>query len=357
MLACGECVAFLLSLASTVHSLPSLDSYAVNLPLPSHVVDQLASKPTWLENIAVRSNGDLLVTQLAFPPVLYTVKSPWSAHAALEPIYTFDFPNITDILGITETLPDTFIVVAGNATADSLGYAGTWSAWSITFPSLGASAPGIRKITNIPAARLLNGLVALPEHPTVVLIADSQFGLLIRLDTATGKSEIIADRPEFKPHPELRNHTVGFGINGVKIRGQYLYLSNSDLVSIFRVRITSDGYIAQYGKAPVELYADLSSATIFVDDITIAEDGTLYAMSNFGNSVVAVSPDGRRIKTVVGGIGELTVAGDTSAAFGRTNKDKDVLYVCTAGALAEPVNGTVTEPGKVVAVDTSGWKC
>jgi hypothetical protein len=32
-----------------------------------------------------------------------------------------------------------------------------------------------------------------------------------------------------------------------------------------------------------------------------------------------------------------------------------VLYITTTGALAAPVNGTVIEGGKVVAVDTRGF--
>jgi hypothetical protein len=53
---------------------------------------------------------------------------------------------------------------------------------------------------------------------------------------------------------------------------------------------------------------------------------------------------------------EMSVAGCTAAAFGRSKKDGKTLYVTTSGGQAVPVNGTVTEGGKVVAIDTSGYK-
>ncbi|KAH8704458.1 hypothetical protein GQ44DRAFT_716699 [Phaeosphaeriaceae sp. PMI808] len=354
-------ISFLLPLISIGLCAPS-DEYAkpkfnTKLPLPARTVAQLGTSPTWLENIAVRANGDLLVTQLAPTPVLYTVKNPTSRQATLDSIYQWHEPNITIFLGITETFPDTFNIVAGNATANATGYAGTYSVWEAKFNSPKSSKSVVRKVANVPEAMFLNGIIPLPSRPEVVLIPDSQFGLLFRLDTRTGKSEIIADRPEFKPYPERQNKTVGFGINGVRIRGGYLYFSNSNLVTIFRIPITSDGYVAQKGKAQVKIYADLSVATTFVDDFAFSDDGTLWAVSNDGNTVVAVSPDGKKIQEVAGSRNQLTTAGGTAGAFGRTKDDRNVFYVSTAGGLDLPVNGTLTEPGKVVAVDTAGYSC
>jgi hypothetical protein len=351
----------LASLLSVSQCIPTISISAphpnVKLPLPARTVAQFDTVPTWLENIAVRGNGDLLVTQLAPAPGLYTIRNPASKNATLEPIFGWHEPNITDILGITETFPDTFNIIAGNATSDALGYAGTWSVWEARFHSLNSSVPAVRKITDIPEAKFLNGIVPMPGRPEIVFIADSQFGLLFRLDTRTGKHEIIAKGPEFDPYPALQNKTVGFGINGVKIRDGYLYFSNSNLVKIFRTPITRDGHIAQKGKAKVELYADLNAAAVFVDDFIFSDDGILWAASNYGNSIVAVSPGASNIQVVAGAVTQLALAGSTAAAFGRTKHDKNILYVCTAGGLAEPVNGTIVEPGKVEAIDTAGYSC
>ncbi|KAF2825180.1 hypothetical protein CC86DRAFT_456431 [Ophiobolus disseminans] len=325
---------------------------ATELPLPVRTVAQIDTAPAWLENIAVRANGDLLVTQLAPAPVLFTVKNPSFKNATLDPIYQFNVPNASTLLGITETYPDTFAIIAGNATPNADGYPGTFSVWSAKFPSPQTSKLEIRKIANVPAAKFLNGVITLPERTEILIIPDSQYGLLFRLDTRTGRSEVIADRPEFKPYPERQNKTVGFGINGVRIRDGYLYFSNSNLVKIFRVRLTRDGYV---GQAPVEVYADLNAATTFVDDFTFAGDGTLWAVSNDGNTVVVVGPGGKKVREVAGASDALTIAGGTAGAFGRGAGDREVLYVCTAGGLDAPVNGTVVEAGKIVAIDTRGY--
>lgn len=318
--------------------------------LPAYTVAQLPTVPTWLENIAVRRNGDLLVTQFAPAPVLYTVRDPTLQNATLHIVH--EFASITNILGIVETHPDTFTVVGGNATANATGYIGTFSAWEISF-----SHPTVKvsKIVDIPEAKFLNGVVALPSAPRIVLIADSQLGLLFRLDTDSGAYQIIADRPEFKPHAERFNKTVGFGINGVKIRNGWLYFSNTNLVNIYRVGITQDGFIAKNGKAAVELYADLNPVTTFLDDFEIGPDGTVWAVTNDDNTLVAVRPHSQKVEVVAGAKDQLKLAGGTGAAFGRTRKDAHLLYVSTTGGLDAPINGTVVEPGKVVSVDTSKW--
>lgn len=344
-------VTFLSSIALSGPALADNPSkLQVGLPFPAYTVAQLPNVPTWLENIAVRANGDLLVTQFAPAPILYTVRDPIAGRTQLEAVH--EFTDITNILGITETLPDTFAVVGGNATANATGYAGTFSSWEVKFLN---GAAKTRKIADIPNAMFLNGVVALPNAPNIVLIADSQFGLLFRLDTKRGMHEVVADRPEFKPNAERFNKTVGFGINGLKIRDGYLYFSNTNLVNIYRIRITENGYIAQSGKATVELYADLNPLTTFIDDFEIGKDGTLWVVTNDENTVIAVSPESRKSRVVAGAKTQLTVAGATGAAFGRTRKDKYVLYVSTAGGLDAPVNGSVVEPGKVEGIITQEW--
>jgi hypothetical protein len=350
-------LSFLLYLASLGLGTSSSPLSHPTLPLPARTIAQLSTVPTWLENLAVRPNGDLLVTQLAPLPILYTIKNPSLGNATLEPIYEVRATNVTDLLGITETTPDTYAIIAGNATTNSTGYAGTWSVWQATFASANTSVPTIRKLGNVPQAKLLNGAVALASDPTIIFIVDSQYGLLFRFDTKTGTSDIIADGPELKPYPQLHNATVGFGANGVKFRDGWVYFSNSDLICIYRVRVTSKGYIPHKPKAVIELYANLTAVADFVDDFTFGADGTLWAVSNYENTVIAVRPGGKKMEVVAGAKGSLTFAGDTAAAFGRTESDRQVLYVSTAGGLAMPVNGSVVVPGSIVGVDTSGYMC
>jgi hypothetical protein len=65
------------------------------------------------------------------------------------------------------------------------------------------------------------------------------------------------------------------------------------------------------------------------------------------NEVFEVTQKGE-VSVAAGGLNDMTLAGDASAALAET--DKNVLYVVTNGVIAAPVNGTYTEGGKIVAV-------
>ena len=66
------------------------------------------------------------------------------------------------------------------------------------------------------------------------------------------------------------------------------------------------------------------------------------------NEVFKVTQKGE-VSVVAGGLNNTTVAGDASAALGRTERAKNAQYVVTNGVIAAPVNGTYTEGGKIVA--------
>lgn len=75
-----------------------------------------------------------------------------------------------------------------------------------------------------------------------------------------------------------------------------------------------------------------------------------YLAGSQGNVAIEVKPNGDR-KVIAGNLNSTEVAGATSAAFGRTRIDHNILYVVTGGTETAPVNGTYVEPGKVVALD------
>jgi hypothetical protein len=70
---------------------------------------------TWVENLAVRTNGQLLVTLLS-QPELYHV-DPFQKTA---PTLIHSFPNASGLLGIAEIEDDVFAVVAGNWSTTTL---------------------------------------------------------------------------------------------------------------------------------------------------------------------------------------------------------------------------------------------
>lgn len=224
--------------------------------------------------------------------------------------------------------------------------------------------PTKRLVTAIPEAGLLNGVASLPfaapsssrncstpPSSPVVLIADSSLGMLWRVDLATGSYEIASAVAEMQPIPDAG---LALGVNGVKVRDGYLYFSNSNHLAVYRIAID-----AASGRIAADAQAELAATFVTkanIDDFDIDAAGNVWVASNFDDTVEVFRADGSGAVVVVGAPTELTVAGDTAVAFGRTaGADKNVVYVSTGGALGNPVNGTVTEPAKVVAIDRTGF--
>ncbi|GAW15226.1 hypothetical protein ANO14919_046350 [Xylariales sp. No.14919] len=321
-------------------------SRAAELPLPARTIFQLNETvpDTWFENIALRQNGDLLVTMLQPSASIYSIQQPLSDSPKASII---NIDNANGLLGIVETAPDVFVVVAGIFSAPAVPVNGTMAVWEV---DLRGPEPTTRLITKMPEAGILNGVALVPGcSPPAILVADTGISRVWRVDITTGEYETAAEIPEMLPAP---NATLPLGVNGVKTRGEYLYFSNSDLASIFRLPIDKRGVAARDAEA--ELVAKVDADII--DDFLIDEEGKYWVATNFQNTVV-VAETGSSGVVVAGAPTQLTVAGDTALALGRgTKEDKNIVYAVTGGTLNRPVNGTVSEPAKVVAIDRTGFK-
>ncbi|KAI1183183.1 hypothetical protein F5B17DRAFT_417155 [Nemania serpens] len=309
--------------------------------LPTHNVFQFNQTGTWLENIAVRPNGDLLVSLLLPTASLYTLEKPYSPSRTFSLLQTFD--NATGLLGITETYTDTFAVLSIQFSETSSPVPGSATIWEVSFSN---GKLLTRKITNILEILVPNGIASIPGS-SVVFVADSTGGTITRCDTRTATCATFLNTPQTAPAPGSSRPT---GVNGIRYRRGYLYWSNSNLVSIFRVRVGKDGYAAS--GACVETVGKVDAT--FIDDFAIDDDGTLWIAAGSNNTIIALRENGSS-EVVAGSLTDLTVAGPTSAAFGRTARDSKTLYVVTNGASSGPVNGII-EPAKIVAVDTSEFE-
>ncbi|KAI0006356.1 hypothetical protein F4779DRAFT_629908 [Xylariaceae sp. FL0662B] len=328
----------LLANASSLHA-----SYTDGLPLPAKTIFQFNKTGTWLENAAVRPNGDLLMSMLTPTASLYTLKRPYSPSPKASLVHNFDGAN--GLGGITEISPDTFALIAAQYRRAGSPVPGTYAIWEVSFKK--NATHSVRKITDIPEAGLANGIATVPTHGgKVVLISDSFLGSLWRLDTQTGHYESVMKVTEMAV---VEGAAIPVGINGVKVRDGYVYWTNSALVEIFRTRIDNRGY--PVSNTTVEKIATIDSPML--DDFAIDKTGSLWVATNGDNKVDVVRPNGS-YEVAVGGDKEFAVAGDSAVAFGRTLRDKHTLYVVTSGALSAPINNR-TEPAKVVAVDTTGF--
>lgn len=345
-------------LAAALPAVLALQS-SLSKNLPSRTVAQLPDG-TWFENIAARSNGDLLVTNLGDNPGLYTVRNPTAAKSKFElliPAEDLDGANI--LLGLAEIDTDddteTFGLVAGQAAALGQYVPGSYSIWTVKFHKSkhGRENLAVKKVSDgTKSSVLLNGMTAIPGVTNVALVADSG-GLVARVDLNSGAyddtSFAFAETMTASP-----NASMPIGVNGVHVRDNYLYWTNTDLATIYRLPITKNGYPKP--DAEPEAVANLSDLTALIDDFILDKHGNAWVAAFDINSLVRVDARSGKGKVVAGSPNELILPGVTSATFGRGKKDQEVLYLTTSGGLAGPVNGK-TEGAKVVAVDTAGSAC
>lgn len=270
------------------------------LPLPSKTIFQLApgSNFTFFENIASRSNGDLLITMAVPQPNIFLLQNPASACPLFTPLFAVPGAvNGTDGIAEIASRPDTFAVIAGNLSLSgnpANGVTGTWAVWEVSLLggsnasvsglvdcSPGATVPPVvfaRKIADFPTAPRLNGLAAVPGT-AAVLVGDSQLGVVFRLDTDTGVVTTAIDVPEMKPVPGAGSADDALGLNGLKVgRDGFLYFTNAAARTINRVAMLPDGS----GMAPgavVQTVVAVPGAG-WMDDLDLREDGSLWVTTN-----------------------------------------------------------------------------
>ncbi|KAJ5799217.1 uncharacterized protein N7518_001285 [Penicillium psychrosexuale] len=277
---------------------------------------------TWVENIAVRPNGNLLVAVLSTAELWEIDPSIPSGPSSAHLVHHFDGAEDAD--GITELSPDIYAVIASN------------SVWTVDLKHH-ENTPEPILIAKLPAG-YLNGIAALDEGKAVA-ITDSQLGLIWRLDIRTGTYSVIHQHETM-----AANHDMGLllGVNGLKIVNDYMYYSNSPKHIFCRVRIDT-----HTGRAlgPYEVI----SHDILADDFAIGPHGVGYLAGLVDDVVIRAFPNGYH-EVIAGLKGSMDLMTATSAAFGRTQRDRNVLYITTGGETKLPVNDTSTRGGKVMAV-------
>ena len=193
-------------------------------------------------------------------------------------------------------------------------------------------------IANLTDVVLPDGVATLPYDPSVVLVADAAQGAIWRVNTATGDYTMAIDDPTFKPTDE-----VPLGVNGIHILNSELYFTNLATNSVGKVTITTAGSAA--GTIQV-----LTTKALAADDFALSDNGIVYAAG--ANTVWQVSTNGPTAP-FVGDPSSTVLQGITSARFGRTAVDKDVLYLSTQGGLLEDPPGSVVHGGQLLAVNVN----
>ncbi|KAG5933080.1 hypothetical protein E4U59_007070 [Claviceps monticola] len=326
--------------------------------LPDRLIHQFPPG-IWIENLAVRPNGNLLLTTLKPNASVYEVVNPSSENPSTELRFTTTL--VDSFFGIAELQPDVFAVLGGNHTPTA-GKKGEWGVWLANFTNTNTGNDSdsdsdndkrnsltieTRLAVKLHEAVLLNGASAVPGKPNLVMAADSAQGLVYRIDVDTGKVDITQNLKKMKPMPNTNkgNSTkYSIGINGVRIRNKYLYFTNSATRGFYRIKVKPDG-----SSSPSAYKAALETMTVldasFADDFDIGPgtQDTAWVVTNYNNSIMSVTTGGDAT-LAAGGTNSPVIPSDTSCRFGRTAADDHVLYTTTAGKPGEDAEG-----GKVVA--------
>ncbi|KAL2072980.1 hypothetical protein VTL71DRAFT_10304 [Oculimacula yallundae] len=238
-----------------------------------------------VENLAVRSNGQILATNMNSPN-LYIV-DPVAKTSKTVVVIT----GATGLSGIAEVTPDVFAVIGGKG-IHKVDFTGT--------------TPVATLIKSITEANNLNGLTAFSND--TVLVADAGKGSVYRFSISTGAYSVAITDPTMAP-----SGSIPFGIDGIRYKDGVVWYTNIFKNSFHKVPVDA---IGKATGAVTTLWTNLMG-----DDLCFGPNGKIYIATNGKNSIVEVDPAVGKPTAIA------TVSGSTSCGFGRTEKDKNVIYL------------------------------
>lgn len=298
---------------------------------------QFPNNGSWVDNLALRSDGSILLTRLDTPEV-------WSVDATSgNATLVHSFANATSCFGISEIDDDVFAVVVGNfSTKTYQPTPGSFTVQQLDFNNVdateneeGTQMATVSHIAALPEAQALNGMASFTKESHLVLIADSPKGVAWKLNTQTGEYSVALNDTTMLP---AAGQALPLGVNGLKLVDDYIYYSSTTRMQFGRVKVNQDA-------TPAGDYEIIASGFL-PDNLDVTSDGTAYIATDPQNSVVRITPYGQ-ISLVAGGQLSTQMPGPTSC---RLSADGKTLYVGTSGGQVAPVLGTFMEPAKVVKI-------
>ncbi|RDW75350.1 hypothetical protein BP6252_06492 [Coleophoma cylindrospora] len=336
----------LLSAISPAVSSPTVRPRTPSFPLDVTIL-QSFGQYTWCENLAIRSNGQILTTRLDTPEIIQV--DPLNETSPIT-VYSWNASEYKGILGITETVNDVFYVAASAMIDDYfVKTSGTPAIYQVNMTTFAVeageitSAATVTKLTDIPEADFLNGMTTL--NNTTVLVADVYNGWVYGVNTATGAYSIYYQDEKMQLPA---NPSTNLSVNGLKISDSYLYWTNTAVGSLNRIEIDSTG--ATVGTSEV-VAANVPKA----DDFVIKSDGAIFVAQNQMDELSYLAVGASAAVVAAGSNISTTLAGVTAGHFGRSGWDANRLYLSTSGGLALAINGSITVPGTISYVDTTGF--
>jgi len=294
----------------------------------------LVANGTFLENIHATADGKLLITSLTTTSLL--IVDPNAPTPMLSTLFTVNDPNVNCLTGIDEYDPGKYAFNALNLTAATFTsyHASVWKFELPATPPYGTITP--HKVVDLPTNEIVlaNGLTArLLGHPDTVFIANSAGSVRsVNITSGTNQNVIVA--------PELGPGTGGvpLGINGLHVRGLYLYYLNSGQRYAGRVPIRVNGTAT----GPFEVLATMPTGQRGYDDFALDLHGRMWIASHPNSLDVVFQENGTWRQVVVDTGLPSTALGPTSTAFGRgSSAERETLYMTTADGILLAFNTTM----------------
>ncbi|KAI9650427.1 hypothetical protein NHQ30_000441 [Ciborinia camelliae] len=311
--------------------------------------DIIARFPTgsFLENIAVRSNGTILISNMISGQILYIDPSDKNPQSTIKVIHDFNSASEVSLEEDEEggaygskyqaeaivqhpDMADIFYTFSGLH-----GKAGTWSIYRLDLrnfdPSRESVTIGVKKLADISEAAWLNGATMIPQTSTL-LMAESSQGKIFAFNLDTGNiSTWLQDE-------RLGKATTAAEIpalNGLQyFRGQ-VFATVSDRGTLVRMQVDEDGKYRNDG-------LDVVVKQLLGDDMAFDCEGNAYVATNPEQTVlkfvgIGIAPRKEERIRILGGLNQKETAGPTALAFGRGENDTDCIYVITNGGLVKSI--------------------
>jgi hypothetical protein len=303
---------------------------------------------SFLENLAVRADGSVLVTEILQKQLWYVPPPAAGAPAGPVPVHTFD--QFT--MGIVETEPDVFYI---NTSDPFTAHQSFLHRLDLRQWNPGEPAPAETVLEFPGQAGGLNGSCLLA--PGVIVLADSLAGLIWRADLPAGggpaSARIWLQHDSLAPvagsAPVLGMVPRQPGVNGVRYaaRTHYLYYTSTGQQLFMRVPVHPGS------RDPAGAPEFVAGATM-ADDFCLDEDADVaYVTTHRENTLdrVPLQPGGAR-QIVAGDPFDGQLAGPSSAAWGRRPGDYGrTAYVTSDGGLVAPPPDGIVRPSKLLRTE------
>ncbi|KAK4506318.1 hypothetical protein PRZ48_000048 [Zasmidium cellare] len=323
----------LMTLLGIVHCLPKRNPPFTNFPPPPSkegtVRDlQVFQLGTWVENLYVRPNGQILATiYTPFSGVYETHKS--SKQATLAAI----IPGIANVLGIAEgRTPETVYVIGEDFPVTTLkGVKGSNSIYQVDLrefdTSGGLQRADVKIALKVPNGTALNGLAPVNAAKGLYVSTDFDAGSIYLLNIVTGETSVIISN-------EWTAHLPGSagGADGIKVRDGYIYWTSFSANVFARVPIDEAGMPTG---APEKL------ADVFSDDFCFGWSDEVHLTMPEQSAIGVWRPGQQSVQPLPG-----RVSGPTAVQLGVDGRS---LIVTTSGNDTQYPNN-ITRPGKVVEI-------